>query len=321
MVSLRRLFKKLKFNYILAYFYFCFYRIGFFKIEDINYDESKEESIELIKCNERINNPIPKKIWMYWDGVIDKDMEFFPRHVMKINPEWELTVVSRATLTKYIPDFDIDNLDMPLANITDLVRLELLNRYGGVWLDFTVILTKPLEYFLDIDRVYRYDIIAYYRKVSTIDCKIPAMESWFLAAPAHNIFLQSCLNEFNLVKNIGSKNFYSLLSQREDFNDIKQKISPPEYLIVYLVFQIVLRYNAVNAYFRLSDNSAFLVQDVLGWRSHKSSIFFLLKNKPKILSPIYKLTSGDRQYFNIIKKNGFISSNSILGDMFKKSEF
>lgn len=320
MVFLNKIFKKLKINYVLAYFYFFLYKIGIIQLKNIEYDELKNETISLIKDNYRKNNQIPKKIWMYWDGKIDREMEFFPKNIIKMNPSWDLTIVSRSTLTKYIPGFEIDHLDMPLANITDLIRLELLNRYGGVWLDFTTILTQPLEYFLDIDRVYCYDIIAYYRKISTTDSSIPAMESWFLAAPPHSVFIQSCLNEFNIVKEIGSKKFYDLISNRDDFNIIKQKISPPEYLIVYLVFQIVLRYKSVNAYFRLSDNSAFLVQDSLGWRSHKSSVFFLLKEKPESLSPIYKLTSGDRQYFNIIRKSGFVAPNSILAKMYKQDE-
>lgn len=320
MVILKNFFKKLKINYILAYFYFLFYKLGLFEIKKIEYDELNEEPIALIRDENKINECIPKKIWMYWDGMIDKDMSVFPDNIIKMNPGWDLTIVSRLTLAKYIPDLEIDALDMPLANITDLIRLELLCRYGGVWLDFTVILSKPLEYFLNIDQLYKYDVIGYYRKVSTVDYEIPAMESWFLATPPNSVFIRACLDEFAAVKKIGSKKFYDLISNRNDFNIIKQKISPPEYLIVYLVFQIVLRYRKINGYFRLSDNSAFLVQDTLGWRSHKSSIFFFLKKKPKALSPIYKLTSGDRQYFKIMQRSGFVVSDSILGNMYKADE-
>jgi len=319
-VYIKSILKKIKLNILMAKFYFFLYKIGFISLPNINYDLSKEVDFSLIKVPDRHNNDIPKILWMYWDGSED-GVKFFLLDIIKRNPEWQINVVKRSNLEKYLPEFNIDSLDMPLANITDLIRLELLYKYGGVWIDYTTILTREIEFFLDIPHINNYDIVGYYRKVSTLYDEYPAMESWFLASPKGGIFVKKCLNEFNLVKEIGSADFFKLIRSRADFDLIKQNIHPLEYLIVYLVFQIVMRYEHVNCYLKMSDNSAFLVQDTLGWRAHKSTVYYLMKDKDLLLSPIYKFTSGDRQYFDIIMSNNFINPNSVLGSIVSKSEF
>ncbi len=306
--------KKINMHKFLAYIYFSLYKFGFVKLPKINYNKELDKSFSLIKFKERKNLDIPKNVWMYWHGD-DSNVAFFSNKIRKDNPTWTITIVNKDNLKLYIPDFDINSLDMPLANITDLIRLELLYRYGGVWLDYTVVLTKNIQYFLNIPDLNKYDIVGYYRKVSTVNETFPAMESWFLAAPKKSRFIEECLNEFNLVKEIGSAKFYKKIVERDDFDEIRQNISPPDYLIIYLVFQIVIRYKPVNCYLYLSDNSAFLVQDTLGWRSHKSTVYLFMDDKVKELSPIYKLTSGDRQYFEIINKSRMINKNSILGNI------
>lgn len=318
-MNINSILKKIKLNFFMAKFYFLLYKIGFISIPNIEYDLSKEVDLSLVKVSKRYNEDIPKIVWMYWDGD-ETSVKFFLLDIVKKNPEWRVNVVNRSNLEKYLPGFNFSSLDMPLANITDLLRLELLYKYGGVWIDYTTILTRKIDFFLDIPNINKYDIVGYYRKVSTFYEKYPAMESWFLASPKEGVFVKKCLNEFNIVRKIGSANFFNLIKSRKDFDLIKQNIHPLEYLIVYLVFQIVMRYEPVNCYLKMSDNSAFLIQDTLGWRSHKSTVYYLMKDKDLLLSPIYKFTSGDRQYFDIIMSGNFINPNSILGSIISENK-
>ena len=311
--------KKYNIHHILAFIYFFLNKYRIIKLYKPIFNDKKNKNtvIEIIKAPNKTYNQIPNTIWMYWDSEPTQNIRSFSEKIKINNPEWQVNVITRKTLNDFLPSFQIENLDMPLANITDLIRLELLYQYGGVWLDHSIILTQKLDFFLAIENIKTFDVIAYYREISTINWQFPAMESWFLAAPANSEFIKLCLQEFNAVKKIGSKKFYQKLQNRNDFSEIKQNITPPEYLIVYLIFQIVMQKYNVNLHLKSSDQSAFIVQDFYGWRSHKSSIYFFMQDAPSNPSPIYKLTSGDRQYLNILIKYNFLNKNSLIGQLLK----
>lgn len=69
----------------------------------------------------------------------------------KYSNGYEVILLSKETLKDYVdelPDFVWEKFgkggfDFP--KIANLVRLQLLSAYGGVWLDSTIYLTKPLE--------------------------------------------------------------------------------------------------------------------------------------------------------------------------------
>lgn len=96
-----------------------------------------------------------KIIWQFWQQGIDEKTPGLVRtcldSVKKHSNGYEVILLSKATLNEYIdelPDFiwkkfGTGGFDFP--KIANLVRLQLLSAYGGVWLDATIYLTKPLE--------------------------------------------------------------------------------------------------------------------------------------------------------------------------------
>ena len=105
---------------------------------------------------------IPKKpelvgkkiIWQFWQQGIDENtpklvMSCF-NSVKKYCGEYEIILLSRETLNDYIelPGFVWEKFGtggFTFPKIANLVRLYLLSAYGGVWLDATIYLTKPIE--------------------------------------------------------------------------------------------------------------------------------------------------------------------------------
>lgn len=96
-----------------------------------------------------------KIIWQFWQqGLSDKTPRLVRTcldSVKRHSNGYEVIVLSKETLNEYIdelPDFvwkkfGTGGFDFP--KIANLVRLQLLSAYGGVWLDSTIYLTKPLE--------------------------------------------------------------------------------------------------------------------------------------------------------------------------------
>ncbi|MGM0857555.1 MAG: capsular polysaccharide synthesis protein [Pseudomonadota bacterium] len=71
----------------------------------------------------------------------------------KLNPEYEVVLLNdesiKSTLGfEFNAIFEICNKRLTLENKADLLRLYLLSRYGGAWVDATTFCVKPLEEWL-----------------------------------------------------------------------------------------------------------------------------------------------------------------------------
>lgn len=97
---------------------------------------------------------IPRIIWLYWQQgaaqqpfVVRHCIESWIRH----NPGWEIVLLDASNAGAYA------TVDLPeqimhqlcLAHQSDLLRLQLLKRHGGVWADPTTFCRRPLEGWLD----------------------------------------------------------------------------------------------------------------------------------------------------------------------------
>lgn len=93
---------------------------------------------------------IPRKIWLLWyqgrleapflvKGCIDS--------WVKENPDWEVIVLDKHNIGRYISlDLQHDKLvNLSLTTQSDLIRLNLLSEYGGIWADATTFCMRPLD--------------------------------------------------------------------------------------------------------------------------------------------------------------------------------
>lgn len=68
------------------------------------------------------------------------------------NPGWEFRVLDAHNIKHYvdIDDYvDLNHQTMTAASLSDLVRVLLLNEYGGVWVDATTWCNRPLDEWLE----------------------------------------------------------------------------------------------------------------------------------------------------------------------------
>lgn len=127
------------------------------------------------------NENMPKIIWQLWF----QGWESAPQLVqnsrsswMLRNPDWEHRALTRADLGELlspnVADLALSDR-LPPAAASDMIRLDLLNRYGGVWADATTFCVRPLdEWLMETMRsglfVFKFD-----------NDKRPAA-SWFIAS-------------------------------------------------------------------------------------------------------------------------------------------
>jgi len=95
---------------------------------------------------------LPKKIWMYWAQGWRNAPLMIKRcrdSWIENNPNWEIIFLTDNNLLQYT---DIQNLffdkNMSKNHRADLLRLNLLKKYGGVWVDATTYCERPLDHWL-----------------------------------------------------------------------------------------------------------------------------------------------------------------------------
>tara|TARA_B100000579_G_C22848158_1_gene865674 strand:- start:316 stop:1749 length:1434 start_codon:yes stop_codon:yes gene_type:complete len=99
-----------------------------------------------------LSNDVPKIVWVYWgQGEGDPGMHPLNRDCIRrwreFNPEWDVRVLDDTTVSSYAPEYlDIvsDSKATPAA-CSDVLRLLLLKRFGGVWVDASVYPMVPLR--------------------------------------------------------------------------------------------------------------------------------------------------------------------------------
>ena len=132
---------------------------------------------------------VPRKIWMLWlqgENQAPPLIKASFRSWRLQNMNWDVIVLNEDTVLEYIdmPGFPIGVSPNHRANI---IRLELLSRYGGVWADATSICLKPLD--LWIDRVTPRGFFAFSKPQP-----LRPLANWFIASeqnsPAVNEWLK-----------------------------------------------------------------------------------------------------------------------------------
>jgi len=99
------------------------------------------------------DSTINKTIWILWlQGW--ENAPWLPQQVVQSwrvqNPGWNVVLVSESNLNDYVNDIDYMYKDTisPQAK-SDIVRLALLNKHGGVWADATLLCLQPLDSWIE----------------------------------------------------------------------------------------------------------------------------------------------------------------------------
>jgi glycosyltransferase involved in cell wall biosynthesis len=157
--------------------------------------------IYVLKERELLPPEIPKIIWVYWGQGWDSvpyNIQQCRRSWEYYNPDWDIRLIDDKSLLEY---FDIEewvpgvgeklinflhkyheiNKKKEMAAKSDIVRINLLKKYGGVWADSTLWCHKPLNEWLP-DHT-RNGFFGFSRPQPT-----RLLCSWFLAStPGHYI--------------------------------------------------------------------------------------------------------------------------------------
>jgi hypothetical protein len=246
-----------------------------------------------------LNGQLPKTIWFLWlQG--QSEMPLVARKCyeswVKNNPEWEVVFLDKGNVANYIT---LKNNNLTKQAFSDVLRINLLAQYGGVWVDATCFCIKPLDEWL-----YGYLTTGFFaferpgpdRKIS----------SWFIASFKGNyIILTYCeavnnywdtnpnLTFYETSKWYAFNNYLKRLKPQAWFNFFATKILKvyPYFWFHYLFEKIYLNDKKVREIWDLSPKISADIPHKLQFLNLFSTINDQIRTEiDQKTAPLYKLT-------------------------------
>lgn len=256
---------------------------------------------------------IPRTIWTYWHAatppyVVQRCIAGWQR----LNPDYQVHVLHPGNVAEFLPNVPESLGRLNIAKQTDWIRLALLHRYGGMWLDASIILTQPLNWVERERREEQAEFVGFYLEGYTTRAAFPVVESWFLAALPGSVFIRQWLERFEAAAIVGeTADYLAQLQQQGRYEALTQKIGDPSYHTIHVVAQDVLQsQSSGDAAMRLcllrAEDTAYWLHLQSGWK--RRPLFAKLLWTPgdaSVWPPLVKLRGGERTKLNawLVKKH------------------
>lgn len=242
---------------------------------------------------------IPKTIYTYWHDhdniplVVTKCIDTWRIH----NPDYKIIVLNIEKV-KEMCDVDLTTLNIPVefpARYADFARLLVIAKYGGLWLDSTIICTKPFTWVHDIIRKDKVDFIGY-KSPQTTSLVFPVIENWFFAAPPNSIFVQDWLNEATKTRSFPTEGEYVEYVKAKTDVDLQGIDVMLPYLIMHLCNLVIQHRNkdSYNLHIMDSTEGPFKYLEDNQWIPSQSIEALCTNNA--LRSDIVKLRGPEREY-------------------------
>jgi hypothetical protein len=179
----------------------------------------------------------------------------------------------------------------------DWVRLKLLEKYGGLWLDASIIINEGGA----INEIYneawntRANLVVFtLNKPRPIDF----IENWFIMAPKKSLMIKLWLREFEKAISIGFANYRSnvllhdIIISKGIYNEKEDNVYLTQHSCIQMVLKRHLR-EPVNILFYPAERNMYKVQTDCKWKYQ--CIIDTISNNPEVRKlPFIKLRGGEK---------------------------
>jgi hypothetical protein len=246
-----------------------------------------------LKAKKNLKNQ--KIIWQYWGQGATEELPDIVSlcflSVEKYKGDYEIIRLDELSINEYLdfPDFVWEkkkNKDFKQAFFSDLIRLALLDVYGGVWLDATILLTAPIK-----DEILQCEYFMFQRDENANNKVFWSNfnNDYFGWSDGHNV---NILNSFM----VGKKNnevIHLCLDVMLNFWKTQNKI--PHYFFFQIMFDVLIKKFKIDQCVVVDDTLPHLLQVKINEKYNKND-FDNIKSK----IDVHKMT-----YFSGVKNDSF----------------
>ena len=183
---------------ISSFLYFALYKFNFFSRytcvslqNEKLFLKTRKKIIKNVVYTKRNDLLKGNNVWIYWD----KGFENAPKAVLsclnsvkKNISGLNIILLDDMNFSRYVK---IDDRILELKRkkrlsimaFSDILRLALLSKYGGLWVDSTCLFIKPIPNFI-------FDLDLFTFKSGYLNQGVPNFQSWFIYSKIHNPIIQ-----------------------------------------------------------------------------------------------------------------------------------
>ncbi len=244
---------------------------------------------------------IPKVAWSYWDNNTPPIITRIIEERGKAMPDWNIRLLTEATIRNYI---DLSTAPKGYEMLkpqhkADWIRLKLLEKYGGLWLDSSIIVNNGSA----INEMYE-DAVSRRAELVTFTLDKPTaeeyIENWFIMAPLRSRVIRDWLAEYEKAITMEFPKYRKhIMGQGLKISeDIYSKGKESVYLTQHACIQVVLkRRHLLRPKLRVllypAERNMFKVQIGCNWKY--KCIIDNISNNPQVNKlPFIKLRGGEK---------------------------
>jgi len=278
-------------TFIFLYFYFNF---------NSNFNSNLQQEIS--------SYVLPKIIWVFWDNPELPELikTIKENNAMKLKG-WEIIYLNELNIDNYISKDEYpDNFNtLGIQHKSDWIRLYLLNKYGGTWLDASIIINDDNA----LDKLYNDSIniqsqftgfnFKNYEDGSVSNNGIPLyVENWFIMAPINSKVINLWLIQYERAIQMGFQNYRKVLDvEKIDTSKIFETSSGvylTQHACLQYVFQKQLDFSSTPMIILPAENDMLKIR--LGCNFKDACTMNTIKNRGDEVYalPYIKLVNGER---------------------------
>lgn len=183
---------------------------------------------------------VPKIIWAYWhDASLPPLIQACLKSWKRYAPDYTINLLNKDTVSDFTGPVPYFVKRRSAAAMSDWVRLKLLEVYGGIWMDASILLLAPIETLLPQKATDGAAPFAFYNRVWTTDPRRPMMESWFIASCPKEKLIQLWRREYEIAC-ISRKSYLFIMKHIYGQDKLFQGYKAINYFTVFAVLQAVL---------------------------------------------------------------------------------
>jgi mannosyltransferase OCH1-like enzyme len=253
-------------------------------------------------------------IWLYWEN--KKGVHEPPNYIkmchesanLHCGEDFNVVILNENSVKTYLHDLrdDINKLEIPQK--ADYIRLKLLEKYGGIWLDSDIIVMRSL---LPIMSKMKHNIDFVGFGCHSRNCKRsgkPKPANWVMASKPNTKFMNMCIEECNTVLDKPDKIKYFDLGRNLLWKKIKEiKKLDPSWDYYHYDSKCLDRdsnYNKIR-------NKRLISEEPIDKRCINESLFI----------PIYNTAPGFPDWFKNKSRKEILDDNMLISKIFRKCLF
>ena len=261
--------------------------------------------------------PVPRKVWSYWhDDQPPLVVRLCIDNWKALNPGYQVHLLNARSVADFLPDVPPTLARLGAAKQSDWIRLALLERHGGIWLDSSIILTTSLDWMLERQQATGAEYLGFYLDRYAVPGSRPLVDSWCMAAPPGSPFIRDWLALFRAEAIDGeTEDYLDALRAQGRFDDVVQKLGSPSYHTVHVCAQDLLERHPDRYRLLLlrAEDSAYAFQARSRWKRRRLYVHLLFNPIPDPCTPMIKLRGGERRKLEPYVRLKLLRRHSIVG--------